>query len=279
MKVIPISKELHRSWSYTGLSHYIHAQKDPLVPILVAEIGRLISTNPIMFIEDQEKIGVYSMQSLFPDSNLMINKQGLWTSDYIPARYRSLPFVLASDSKDKTGDEKILCYIEDFGCVAETFDQESTQIFNKKGELSEDMQKVFEFLQSIEQNEIITQKALNSIKTANVLKDWTLSLKLTDGEKKMTGLRVVDMDKLKDLEGTVLEELNKTGGLDICFASHLSLNNLERLKQLAIDKASEAKDDKKMESAKTIRDLTIEKQKKAQKEEMDTLVKDLLLDD
>ena len=30
--------------------------------------------------------------------NLMINNQGKWINNYIPARYRSLPFVLATDS-------------------------------------------------------------------------------------------------------------------------------------------------------------------------------------
>ena len=123
MKIVPLSKENHHNWSYTGLPHYLHTVKDSIVPILIAEIGRLVSTNPIVFIEEEEKIGLFSLQSLLPEMNLMINREGLWVNDYIPARYRSLPFVLASDQKDKTGKEKILCYIEDLNCVAQTFDK------------------------------------------------------------------------------------------------------------------------------------------------------------
>ena len=46
------------------------------------------------------------------------------------------------------------------------------------------MNRVFEFLKSIEQNELVTQKALLSIKEADIIEDWSLSIKLSDGEKK-----------------------------------------------------------------------------------------------
>ena len=241
MNIVPISKENHQKWSYTGLSHYLHTQGDSIVPVVVAEIGRLISTNPIVFLEEKNNIGMYSLQGLLPESNLMINSQGLWLNDYVPARYRSLPFVLASNSEDKKGTDKILCFIEDLQCVAEKFDQKSTQIFNEKGELSENMQRVFEFLQSIEQNEVVTQKALKSIQKLDLLQDWTLSLKLSDGEKKMKGLKRIDIEKLKGLPAASLEDLNKSGGLDVCFASHFSLNNINRLRQMVIDKSSDKK--------------------------------------
>ena len=82
--------------------------------------------------------------------NLMIDKKG-YGSNYIPARYRSLPFVLANNSDNKSKNEKILCFIEDLNCVAKSFDKKSTKIFDDNNEdLSEDMKRVFEFLKSIE---------------------------------------------------------------------------------------------------------------------------------
>ena len=279
MKIVPISKEEHLKWSYKGLQHYLHTKKDPIVPVVMAEIGRLVTTNPIIFVEDKDNMGLYSLQSVFPETNLMIDSQGLWVNDYIPARYRSLPFILASEKSDKETKDKVLCYAEDLQCVAKKFDKDSTKIFDKKGQLSENMQKVFEFLRSIEQNDVLTKKAVDSIQKADLLQDWTLSIKLVDGEKKMTGLKIIDIEKLKALTAADLEILNKSGGLDICFASHFSLNNINKLKELVIKKSSEAKNQKEVSETKSIRDITLEKQKKAQKEEMDTLVKDLLLDD
>ena len=95
----------------------------------------------------------------------------------------------------------------------------------------------------------------------------------------MTGLKKINMEKLKGLSGKALQELNKSGGLDICFASHFSLNSLENLKKLIITRSDSAETKKETSETKSLRDVTLEKQKKAQKEEMDTLVKDLLLDD
>ena len=275
MRIVPISTEIHHDWSYVGLTNYNHSIKDAIVPILIAEVGRITATNPIVFIEKEKSLGLYSLQSLLPEMNLMIDKNGKWINKYIPARYRSLPFVLAKNSEDKSSEEKVLCFIDDLNCVSKSFNKKSTKIFDKNNQLSEDMQKIFEFLKNIEQNQSLTQKALQSIQKVGVLEDWQLSIKLTDGEKKMTGLKKIAVEKLKNLSKEKLYQLNQTGGLDICFASIFSLNNIENLKDLLIGKTQiEEKDIK----TKSIRDITIEKQNKQKKEEMDDLVKNLLSD-
>ena len=280
MKVVPISKENHQKWSYTGLTSYIHTKKDSIVPIVIAEIGRVILTNPIVFLDQETKgLELYSLQGLMPETNLMINTEGQWLTEYIPARYRALPFVLASDSDRTIGDDKILCYIDDVKCVGKSFKTKSTKIFDKKGELSDDMKKVFDFLSSIEQNEILTKTALKTIKKADVLEDWTIELKLADGERKMTGLKKVNMEKLKALSAETLLDLNKSGGLDICFAANLSLHNIQKLRNLVVAQVKNVETKKQNDTTKSLREVTLEKQKKAQKEEMDILVKDLLLDD
>ena len=280
MKIVPISKEHHADWSYVGLSNYIHTKNDAIAPILIAEIDRIILTNPIVFIETDNKLGLYSLQSLFPDINLMINEKGLWINDYIPARYRSLPFVLATDTERNLKDEKILCFVEDLNCVSKKIkNRKSTKIFDKSNDLSSDMKRVFEFLKSIEQNEKVTQKALKSIQNAELTDEWTLSVKLQDGEKKMSGLQKVNIEKLKSLPGDKLLDLNKTGGLDLCFANILSLNNLEKLKQILILKSKSNQSIDKNNDNKSLRDLTLEKQSKEKKKEMDDLVQNLLLDD
>ena len=276
MKIVPISKENHHDWSYVGLSNYNHCIKDFIVPILIAEIGKIAVTNPIVYLEKDKTLGLYSLQSVLPEMNLMIDKKGSWINSYIPARYRSLPFVLANNSEDKSNNEKILCFIDDLKCVAKSFDRESTKIFDENNQLSEDMQRVFEFLKNIDQNEFVTQKALQSIQKMDILEDWQLSIKLSDGEKKMTGLKRINIEKLKNLPIEKLHQLNQTGGLDISFASIFSLNNLENLRNLLIDKT---KTNEESNKTKSIRDITIEKQKNEKKVEMDNLVKNLLLDD
>ena len=86
-------------------------------------------------------------------------------------------------------------------------------------------------------------------------------------------------EKFKSLSGNILENLNATGGLDICFANILSLNNIENLKQILISKTQSIQKKKETSENKSLRDLTLEKQSKEKKEEMDNLVKDLLLED
>ena len=279
MIIKPITKEEHKDWSYVGLSHYMHAKNDAIVPILIAELDRVISTNPVVFIENNKTLGLYSLQSLLPNMNLMINNEGKWIHNYIPARYRSLPFVLATDSTSTNNKEKVLCYVEDLNCVSKSIDSKSTKIFNSNNDLSEDMNRVFEFLKSIEHNELVTQKALLAIQEADIIEDWSLSIKLSDGEKNMKGLKRINIEKLKSLSGKILQNLNSTGGLNICFANILSLNNIENLKQILISKTQSLQKKEETNENKSLRDLTLEKQSKEKKEEMDNLVKDLLLED
>ena len=75
MKIVPISKEEHHDWSYVGLSNYNHSIKDSIVPILIAEIGKIAVTNPIVFLEKDKSLGLYSLQSILPEMNLMIDKK------------------------------------------------------------------------------------------------------------------------------------------------------------------------------------------------------------
>ena len=58
------------------LSNYIHTQKDAGTPILIAEINKVVNTNPIVFVRDGDKLGLYSLQSLFPEQNHMIDNHG-----------------------------------------------------------------------------------------------------------------------------------------------------------------------------------------------------------
>ena len=48
---------------------------------------------------------------------------------------------------------------------------------------------------------------------------------------------------------------------------------------MILEKAQISENKKDKQANKSLRDITLEKQQKAQKEEMDTLVKDLLIED
>ena len=108
MKIIPIAKETHKDWSYVGLPHYLHTKNDAIAPILTAEIDRVISTNPIIFIDKGDTIGMYSLQSLLPEINMMIDEVNGWVITYQQDIVTT--FVLASQADNKSSKDKVLCY-------------------------------------------------------------------------------------------------------------------------------------------------------------------------
>ena len=94
----------------------------------------------------------------------------------------------------------------------------------------------------------------------------------------MAGLKKINAEKLKLLSKDDLYHLNTSGGLDICYANLLSLNNVENLKRILINRQLNVNGNKEIKNDKSLRDLTLEKQNKEKKEEMDNLVKNLLTD-
>ena len=66
------------------------------------------------------------------------------------------------------------------------------------------MKRVFEFLKSIEQNELVTKSIIGN-QRGQIIEDWSLSIKFSDGERTMKGLKKINIEKFKSLSGIYLK--------------------------------------------------------------------------
>ena len=272
-KIVPVSKKNHQKsffYKIEGLnSNFENFRSISNCPIVIDEVKNVAGEFPIVFKKNSEnRFYLSCIFSLLKDINPFINKENHWVAGYIPAFFRVHPFLFAN-AEDKK--DKVLC-----------FRQDSTSISNKKGQdfhpffenanLSKELTSICRLLELVEKNNIITQQAIDDLDKFKILQDWPVEIKADDTKAeniKLEGWYKIDEKKLKDLSIKDLKILNQNRGLEIAYSQLISIPKLNHIVNLHVDAGNVDK------NTKSLRDKTIEKQKKEQKLELDELVHNL----
>ena len=84
------------------VTDFSFAKKDNLCSVLLQELSHLLNQTPIVFAKNET--GLYelcSLQGLEHNRNYFVSDSGSWKGGYIPARYRSYPFLMAQKKGSK----------------------------------------------------------------------------------------------------------------------------------------------------------------------------------
>jgi hypothetical protein len=95
-----ISKTEHAEKQFIARKEYSFAAKEQVVPILLAELSKLIPLYAIGFIYQQEAYIPVVLTGLGGGQNLYVNHDGKWLASYVPAFLRSHPFRLLRNCHD-----------------------------------------------------------------------------------------------------------------------------------------------------------------------------------
>ncbi len=178
---------------------------------------------PIIFTSaDNGRIIPVALLGIKANENLFVNEAGEWRGNYIPAYIRRYPFI------NTEGDNQQLVV-----CVDEAYDG-----FNAPGGeplfennepspfLKNAMALLEDYYGQMKQTEAFGQH-LNKL---DLFKPLDANINLNDGRNfNLTGLLVVDEQKLQQLKKNVVDALFRSGGLALVYAHLLSLGNLTRL--------------------------------------------------
>ena len=104
-----ITSQTFASKAWKSPTGYAFAAQMNAVPVVAAELGRLVPTLPMGFVATETGLQLVAITALQPDTNLLIVPDGRWIGDYIPAVLRAYPFRLA---KPEGSEESILCFDE-----------------------------------------------------------------------------------------------------------------------------------------------------------------------
>jgi len=221
-----LSKTEHTSKHFIARQGYFFAAKQQVVPILLAELSKLIPLYALGFIQQQEAYMPVVLTGLGGEQNLFVNADGKWLGTYVPAVLRGYPFALA----DNNQGEKVLCIEE-----SHLSDDQGQPLFDGDGNLTKPVQDTLSFLNECEKNRKVTQTACQSLDQAGVIEKWPLQIKQSNDQEpvQIDGLYRISEKVLNELDAESFGGLRQNGALGLAYAQLFSMNQVSRLGELA----------------------------------------------
>lgn len=228
-KFIPITNADFADKHWQRKNSYDIAANDAICPLVMQELPIAQLSLPIAIAYVNEQPVPVSLQSIEPNSNLLVDSNGQWIGKYIPAAYRGYPFMLAN-----TQDKKlILCFDEESDQLTEAGDE---LFFDESGEPTEAVKGIFNFLTQVHHDRQRTQSICALLHEKNLIQPWAIKLKAEQDEFPLEGLFRIDEQALNSLDKDDFEEVRQAGALPLIYCQLLSMQHLQALGQLAVQK-------------------------------------------
>ncbi len=221
--LVVLDKTKHKDLKVKGMSDLFFAKDLNFIPVIAGEVELMSKNFPIVFSggENPSLIAITSLGG----GCLAINSEGKWIDSYVPSFLRRYPFSLASTKENL--NQKVILIDED----SELFSQnEGSALFDENGEQSEMLGHSIKFLQSYDNNSIVTQNVAKIIKESGILEEREISV--GEGEEKkvlVKGFYVVNKEKLNTLSDDILASWVRNGIINLIEAHTKSLDNIQKL--------------------------------------------------
>ena len=218
---VAITREHFSSKAWKRNASYLFARPLNTVPVVLAELGKLLPTIHFGFLQSGESFQLVAITALQPESNFWVAPDGRWLGEYIPAALRTYPFGLVTPEGQP---EAILCIDDSSALVVEP--GEGEPFFDESGAPSPSIQDILNFLSTIEQNRVATSAAVDALRSAGLIQPWVLNTLHEGKSVAVSGLFRVDEVALNALDAGLLGTLRSTGALVLAYAQIFSLGQV-----------------------------------------------------
>ncbi len=227
-----ISRERHTDKRWKRNSSYSFAATKAVAPLVMQELPRASITFPVGFVRAGKAFQLVAVQGLQPNKNLWVAADGRWLGDYVPAVYRSHPFVLAGTEDDRS----VLCIREDSGLISAS---DGELFFDTEGRPAEPLRDILNFLEQVSASGRLTKKLCELLDKHHLIQPWNIHVKGDDSEQKVQGLFRVDEALLNALPIAAFDELRQGGALPLVYCQLMSMQHLHTLGQMASQHAQQ----------------------------------------
>lgn len=197
------------------------------VPINMIEMPQICHFYPIAFSPDDNATPV-ALIGLRDNENLFLNAKGEWENNtYIPAYIRRYPFIF---SEVPGNDQLTLCVDMGSDVVNEKSDQ---KFFDKDGNPSQLAQNALEFCKSYHAAAQQTVEFSKALAQSGLLVDRQAEINIAGDQKiNFSGFRIIDEQKLAELDDADFLEWRKKGWLPFLYAHLFSGAQWQKLTML-----------------------------------------------
>lgn len=224
-KLIPVNRDQHREVRIKASGRHLSFAKDTNSLLLaVTELPLAALDFPCVFVASGDQHTLVAVLGLRDQENLYIDADGRWDpGSYLPAFIRRYPFVLA----EEPGSDRLTV------CVDEAFDglnqSDGEALFDAEGKDTPYLQQLQKFLLDFHNDMQRTAAFAGRLAELGLLVERNIDVKLGEQRFHLNGFKVVDEERLRQLEPAVVQELFASGALGWIHAHLLSLNNVNKL--------------------------------------------------
>lgn len=234
-KIIALNKDLHSLHRIKPVPNLHFTGDMQTVPIVANEFREAAKEYPIVFVrtrDSKNEIEPMVLLGLKNGQNLYVGDDGQWKARYLPAFIRRYPFIFA-----ETGPDRLtLCLDEEFSGFNTA---EGTALFDAEGE-TDFLKGILQFVSAFHRDSLLTGQFVAKLNALDLLEEKSLKAELKDGrEFIVNAFLVVSEEKLLKLDVAKVHELFTTGELGLIYAHLMSLSNLNRLVDFAVEHGRE----------------------------------------
>lgn len=220
--LMPLNSRDHASWRARTVDKASWMGNQHAIPLTVEEFPHAQRNYPIVFSSGDNPVPL-ALMGLNEGVNVFFDEEGKPLGDaYIPAYIRRYPFLLAKLRPD--ADEMSLCFDPSSDILGDFKDGEA--LF-AEGQPSEHTKGVLEFCEKFEEAGARTQAFMNELIGADILMDGEVAIQQNDRPDQpyiYRGFKMVNQDKLKEIDTAKLKEWHENGILPLIYAHLMSLD-------------------------------------------------------
>ncbi len=221
-----LNKINHKNKSVKEVKNFFYAQKLTSAPTTAAEFFEACKNYPIFFAKDKDNNWFASVILGYKENNnLFVDEKGNWEkSHYIPAFVRKYPFVFI---KEKNKDNLFLALDKDY--LGDEKNNEVRKLFNDKGENTNILNNVLTFLNQFHVDSVATKEFVKQLDEWEILEEKTVIINDKKEQFNISGLYVVNEEKLKNLSKKKKNDINDKNAMPLITAHLISLSNIQKL--------------------------------------------------
>ena len=222
----PLSSTLHSKFKVRSADRAPYLAKVNAIPLTIDEFISAQRHYPIVFSAGENPVPL-ALMGLNDGVNVFINDEGLPINPvYIPAYVRRYPYLLAR--LDERAEELSLCFDPDSGLLTENGD--GPALFDGE-KPSEALNTILKFCEDFEIAAQRTSAFVKELVEMDLLIDGEVTIQPEGSDQPFVyrGFRMVDENKLREMNGDQLRKINQNGILALIIAHLFSLSSIREL--------------------------------------------------
>ncbi len=199
------------------------------VLVVPTEFQELQREYPIFLRRDNNEIKAVALLGLDPGENLYLDGND-WNARYIPAIQARGPFSIGLQKSEQAGEEQVEAKINidmDHPSVGK---DEGYPLFLPEGGNAPYLEHVSAILRLLHDGVNLQNDFYNTLDEMGLIEDIVMKVDVNPTVSyDMPGFLTVGLDKLRNLDGTNLEKLSRSGYLHLTYLLASSTSNINRL--------------------------------------------------